>query len=301
MKKLDINRFMEMQTFVTVVEQGGLSAAAKYCRKSPSAMSKLMTRLEARLNTRLINRSTRGLQITEAGRIFYKRSIRVLSELEDAEQSITLEQTPAGHLRISSGIATGRTFLLPLIPAFMQQYPKITLDITFTDKVIDLIEENTDVAIRFGVLKNSTLTARKLAEARMLVVGSPGYLKKHGIPKTPKGLAKHNLIRLNFSRTIKGWPFKKGRKKITIRPKGNIEVSAGEIMHQLTLDGVGLGRMASFMVEQDIEAGRLVEVLGDYHTGEKEALYAVFLGQGSFVPARIRAFIDFLADRIMRV
>lgn len=298
MTKLEINRFGEMETFAKVVELGGFSAAARYYRKSPSAISKLITRLEVRLNTRLFKRSTRSLQITEEGNIFYERSIRVLSDLEEAEQSVLTDQTPAGHLRLTTNIPIGRFFLLPIIPEFIKSHPKISFDITLTDKVIDLMGENIDIAIRSGPMKNSGLMARKLGETSMIIVGSPSYIKSNGAPKIPSDLAEHNLMRLNFSRMQEEWPFLEGGNKITINPSGNIEVSDGESMRQLVLSGIGLARLASFQVKNDINAGRLVPLLENYNPGDTESLYAVFHNQGGFLPVRIRAFIDFLVARI---
>jgi DNA-binding transcriptional LysR family regulator len=153
MKKLEINRFLEMETFVRVVELGGFSATAKFYRKSPSAISKLITRLESRLNTRLFNRSTRGLQITEEGRVFYEHSLRALSGFEEAERSVGQSQVSSGHLRVTANVAIGRVFLLPIIPEFIKKYPNINLDLTLVDKVIDLMGENMDVAIRSGPMK----------------------------------------------------------------------------------------------------------------------------------------------------
>lgn len=298
MAKLDINRFAEMETFVKVVELGGFSATAKYYRKSPSAISKLITRLEARLNSRLLKRSTRGLQITEEGNIFYEQSIRVLSSLDEAEQSVLTRQIPKGHLRVTANIAFGQFLLLPLVAEFLQAYPEITLDINLTDKVMDLLSENTDVAIRTGPLKNSTLRARKLGETQMLLVAAPQYLKKKGIPKTPRDLKSHNLLRFNFSRLQKEWLFLQQGKKITIKPQGNIEISDGQSMRYLALSGVGIARLAAYQVKDDVKAGRLVRVLDNYNSGDNESIYVVFLGQGSFIPARIRAFLDFMVDHI---
>ncbi len=296
MKKLEINRFGEMETFVRIVELGGFSAAAKYYRKSPSAISKLITRLESRLNTRLLNRSTRGLQITEEGKVFYEHSLRALSGLEEAERSVS--QIATGHLRITANLAIGRVFLLPIIPEFIKKHPNINLDLTLVDKVIDLMGENMDIAIRSGTMKNSTLTARKLGETRMVIVGAPSYIKHHGLPKIPSDLTQHNLLKFNFSRAQNEWPFLKGREKTTIKPKGNIEVSDGETMRQLALDGIGLARLASFQVKNDIDEGRLVPILENYNPKDTDPLYVVFLGQGGLIPTRIRAFIDFLVARI---
>lgn len=298
MKNIDINRFGEMETFVKIVELGGFSATAKYYRKSPSAISKLITRLETRLNTQLFKRSTRGLQITAEGNLFYEHSIRVLSDLDEAEHSVLTNHAPAGHLKITANLAVGHFFILPLIPEFIKIYPKISLDINLTDKVIDLLTENTDVALRTGLMKNSLLKARKLGETRMVIVASPAYLKANGKPKTPHDLTRHNLLRFNFSRMQKEWLFLHAGKIISIKPQGNIEISDGESMLQLALNGAGLARLANFQVQNHIREGRLITVLENYNSGETEPLNAVFLDQGKFLPARIRVFIDFLVARL---
>lgn len=201
-------------------------------------------------------------------------------------------------LRPDPSILIGHFFILPLIPEFIKAYPKISLDINLTDKVIDLLAENTDVALRTGPMKNSLLKARKLGETRMVIVASPDYLKANGKPKTPHDLTRYNLLRFNFSRMQKEWPFLQEGKKINIKPRGNIEISDGESMLQLVLNGTGLARLASFQVQNHIKAGRLVTVLENYNSGETEPLYAVFLDQGRFLPARIRVLIDFLVTRI---
>lgn len=298
MKRLEINRFGEMETFVKVVELGGFSAAARQSRKSPSAVSKLMTRLEERLNARLIKRTTRGFQMTEEGQAFYQQSVRILSELAEAEQAVSVTQIPTGRLRITTNVAVGYFFLLPLVPEFLKLYPKISLDITITDKVIDLMGESIDVAIRAGPLKSSSLRSRKLGEIQLLIVGSPAYFKKYGVPKVPSDLLSHNLLRFNFPRIKEEWSFIKSGKKIVIKPSGNIEVSDGEAMRRLVLNGVGLARLADFHVNNDIASNQLIPILKKYYSEENEHLYAVFLGQGGVVPARIRTFIDFLVEKI---
>lgn len=298
MAKSETNRFGEMEAFVRVVELGGFSAAARHYRKSPSAISKLIARLEARLKIRLFNRSTRQLQLTAEGNTFYEHSMRLLADLNEAELSILDKHTPTGHLRVTTNIPVGRHFLLPIIPQFLAENSGINVDITLTDKVIDLMEEYTDVAIRSGTMKDSTLIARKLGEARMTIVAAPNYIKRYGLPKTAKDLAKHNLIRLNFARTQEAWPLLNKKNKITIKPQGNILVSDGEAMRQLAISGVGLTRIATFQVKEDIAAGRLVTVLENLNPGDVEPLYAVFLGQGGYLPARIRVFLDFLVAKI---
>src|ERR1700758_1300367 len=178
MARLDVNRSGEMEVFARVFELGGFSAAARALRMTPSAISKLVGRLETRLGARLVNRSTRTLQFTAEGRLFYERSIRLLADMDEVERSVAEGEIPKGKIRVSANIPVGRQ-LLPIVPAFLEVYPKLSLEISLTDQVIDLLEQRTDVALRSGPLKSSQLIARKLGAARMVIVGSPGYFARH--------------------------------------------------------------------------------------------------------------------------
>src|SRR5882757_1265849 len=185
MPRLDTNRAAEMEVFVRVVDLGGFTAAAHEFRLTPSGVSKLVSRLEARLGSRLMNRSTRRLQLTPEGQAFYLRATRILADLEEAEREAAAGAAPRGHLRVNTNIPVGMRLIVPLIPRFLADNPQITLDIVLTDTVVDLMQERADVAIRFGPLRDSRLVARKLGTTRMSVVASPDYLARHGNPSTP--------------------------------------------------------------------------------------------------------------------
>jgi DNA-binding transcriptional LysR family regulator len=206
MARSDVNRSGEMEVFARVFELGGFSAAARELRMTPSAISKLIGRLETRLGARLVNRSTRGLQFTAEGRLFYDRSIRLLADLDEVERSVTEAEVPSGKIRVSANIPVGRLLLLPIIPAFLEAYPKLSLEISLTDQVIDLIEQRIDVALRSGPLKSSQLIGRKLGAVRMMIVGSPRYFARHGVPRTPDELARHNRLDFSYARAVKSWP-----------------------------------------------------------------------------------------------
>jgi len=298
MARLDVNRSGEMEVFARVVELGGFSAAARALRMTPSAISKLVGRLECRLGARLVNRSTRKLQFTPEGRLFYDRSIRLLADMDEVEQSVAEAKVPGGKIRVSVNIPVGRLLLLPIVPAFLEAYPKLSLEISLTDQVIDLLEQRTDVALRSGPLKSSQLVARKLGSARMMIVGSPGYFARHGVPKTPGDLARHNRLGFNYARMSKGWPFIDDGVERTIPPSGNVQVSDGDALRTLAIGGVGLVRLVSFMVRDDIAANQLIPVLEEYNPGDIDELHAVYLGQGALMPIRIRVFLEFLAQRI---
>ena len=287
-----------MEVFARVFELGGFSAAARALHLTPSAISKLIGRLEARLGARLVNRSTRGLQFTPEGRLFYDRSIRLLADLDEVERSVAEAELPSGKIRVSANVPVGRQLLLPIVPAFLEAYPKLSLEISLTDQVIDLLEQRTDVALRSGPLKNSQLIARKLGAVRMMIVGSPGYFARHGIPKTPDELLRHNRLGFNYARASKGWPLIDKGVERTIPPSGNVQASDGDALRTLAVSGVGLVRLASFVVRDDIAANRLVAVLEAFNPGDIDELHAVYLGQGGLLPVRIRVFLEFLAQRI---
>jgi DNA-binding transcriptional LysR family regulator len=299
MGRQDVNRSGDMEVFVRVVELGGFSAAARALRMTPSAVSKLIARLEARLGTRLFNRSTRRLQLTPEGTAFHERAVRVLTDIEAAEREVAAGAVPRGLLRVNSSVPIGMHYLLPVIPAFLAQYPEIRLDLTLTDTVVDLLEQRADVAVRAGPLRDSRLVARKLGESRVHVVASPAYLARNGPLRTPADLIHHNVMAFNFDRQVQGWPFLDGAGGVTHYSQiGNMLVSNGEIMRQLAVEGLGLARHSRYHVDADLRAGRLVTVLEDYNPGDLEPVHAVYVGQGGHLPARVRAFLDFLVANI---
>ena len=298
MPRSDINRTAEMEVFARVVESGGFSAAARSLRMTPSAISKLVGRLEARLGARLINRTTRKLQLTAEGQGFYQRSLEILADIAEAEREAASGAAPRGRVRVNCNVPFGMHFLLPLVPRFVTEHPEVQLDIVLTDQVIDLLEQRADVAIRVGPLRNSQLVARKLGESRMVVLAAPQYLKRHGLPKTLAELEGHRLVTFNFARTLEGWPFRENGAAVMFPALGCVQAGDGETARQLALAGVGISRLAMFHVGPDMKAGRLKPVLEHLNPGDTEAIHAVYIGQGGHLPARIRAFIDYLAANV---
>ncbi|HEY9024096.1 MAG TPA: LysR family transcriptional regulator [Burkholderiaceae bacterium] len=298
MSRQDVNRFGEMEVFVRAVELGGFSAAARALQMTPSAVSKLVGRLEARLGVRLLNRSTRQVQLTAEGGVFYERSVRLLADLAEAERGTAANDTPRGRLSVNANVPFGEAALLPLVPAFLERWPEVSLDIVLTDEVIDLIEHRTDVAVRAGPLKDSSLVARRLGATRKAILASPAYLAKRGVPRTPADLAQHNCLGFNRTRTLNGWPLLDGGKTVTIPAVGNTQVSDGASLQRLAVAGVGLARLALFHARDDIAAGRLVPVLEAFNPGDLEEIHAVFLGHGGWLPARVRVFLDFLVEHV---
>ncbi|MBC9208106.1 LysR family transcriptional regulator [Roseomonas aerophila] len=297
MPRPEINRSGEMEVFVRVVELGGFSAAARAGQMTPSAVSKLMSRLEARLGARLLHRSTRKLQLTPEGSAFYERATRILADLEEAERGVSSAERAAGRIRLNVNASFGTHILAPLLPDFLAQYPDVTLDIVQTDTVVNLLEARADVAVRAGPLKSSSLVARKLGATRMVIVAAPVYLERHGTPDSIEALERHNRLRLGYTRSLEGWPLLRDGTAMTLPAVGRVQISDGEALRQLVLEGTGLARLAAFTVRDDIRAGRLVPVMEDHNPGDLEEVHAVWLGQGGQLPARIRALLDFLAVR----
>jgi DNA-binding transcriptional LysR family regulator len=299
MARLEVNRSGEIEVFVRVVERGTLSDAARLLGMTPSAVSKLIGRLENRLGARLMNRTTRRLQLTAEGVAFYENGRRIIAEIEAAEREASAGAVPRGRLRVSCNVPFGQHYLLPLLPAFLERHPKIVVDVSLTDRVVDLLEERADVAIRAGPLRDSSLVARKLWQSRMVVVGSPAYFEKKGVPGSPAELAGHDCLEFGFSRLVEGWPFvDEAGGVLTMRPRGNALAGDGETMRLMAIAGVGLGRLSRHHVQRDIDAGALVPVLEDFNPGDEEPVHAIYVGQGGHLPARVRAFLDFLAENV---
>ncbi len=299
MARPDINRSGEIEVFVRVVEAGSFSAAARALRMTPSAVSKLIARLEARLGARLVSRSTRRLQLTPEGTAFYESGLRILADMAAAEREAAAGAAPRGRLRVNTYVPFGVHRLIPLLPRFLERYREISVDLVLTDSVIDLMAERADVAIRAGPLGESRLVARKLGQSPVVVVAAPSYLEAHGTPRTPADLDKHNRMGFGFVRHIDGWPFVDAAGATVIIPiTGNALVSDGEAMRLVTLAGVGIARLARWHVAADIAAGRLVPLLEAFNPGDEEVTHAVYVGQGRHLPARVRAFLDFLGESV---
>lgn len=280
-----------------VVELGGFSPAARAENMSPSAVSKLIARLEARLGARLLNRSTRQLQLTPEGCAFYERATQILADLEDAERSAGTGEQAVGRVRLSTSASYFNHIFAPVLPKFLALHPGVTLDIAQTDAVVDLLAERTDVAIRAGPLKNSSLVARKLGETALTIVASPSYLERCGYPRSVADLENHNRLGFGYTRAVDGWPLRDNGETVVVRATGRVQASDGEGLRHLALAGAGLARLAAFTVRDDIAAGRLMPVLGHLDTGDTEMFHAVYVGQGGHVPTRVRVLLEFLAER----
>jgi DNA-binding transcriptional LysR family regulator len=276
----ETNRSGELEVFVQVAEHGSFSAAARHLGVSPSATSKIVARMEARLGAQLLLRSTRRVQLTPEGRQLYERGQRVLADLQEAEAAASLRSTPKGVVRINSSSSTGQAILVPLVGRLMQQYPGLVLDLSFTDEVVDLMEARADIAIRWGKLPASDMVARLLGHTRQVIVAAPAYLDAHGVPTHPDMLGGHVRIGWNYQRTVPHWPFRLAGQDVEVAIGELLRVNDGDVMRNLAVEGVGLARLSLF------------------NTGVLEPIHAVYLGKPERLPSRTRAVLDFLKAHV---
>lgn len=291
------DRARALEIFAAVVAEGSFSAAGRTLGLTPSAVSRTIDRIEARLGVRLLLRTTRALALTAEGQTYLGAARRILADLDDAEQAIADQGAPRGRLRVSASLSHGRLCVVPLLGDFAKAHPHILVDINLTDAVVDIAGGQADVGIRFGPLADSGLTARKLGESRRVIVASPDYLRRNGMPTTPDELHDHNCLNFNFRRVEPLWPFRADGRDYVLSVKGGIEANNGETLGQLAAAGVGITRVGAFSVADDIAEGRLVPLLEAFNPGDVEIINAVFVG-GPNMPARVRVFIDFLAERL---
>lgn len=291
------DRARELEVFSAIARTGSFSAAGRALGLTPSAVSRTIDRIEARLGVRLLIRTTRALTLTAEGLSYLGAARRILADLDEAERVIADQGAPRGRLRVSAAFSHGRLCIVPLLGDFVRRYPHILIDISLTDAVVDVAAGQADVAIRFGPLADSALTARRLGETGRSIVASPSYLARHGTPEVPEDLLHHNCLNFNFRRAEPVWPFRRDGRDYALAVTGTIEANNGETLGQLAAAGVGIARVGNFGVVDDLAAGRLVPLLEAFNPGDVEPIHAVFVG-GANMPARVRVFVDFLADHL---
>ncbi len=290
------DRFELIQSFVAVAQKLSFVEAADSLQVDPSALSRRIRRLEKRLGVRLFNRNTRRVALTEAGIVYLSHCQEVLAKLDQADAIVShLSTEPRGLLRVTLPVIFGQRQIAPLLPEFLDRYPQIHLDLSFTDRFVDILEESLDVAIRIGQVQDSQLVVRRLAPNRRVLCASPAYLQKYGSPQSPKELAQHSC--LNFSRLATGdiWHLSRQNQRISIPVKGRLRVDDGEALYQAVLGGCGIGLIATFIVGDALRTGQLVTVLDDWKSPTTD-IFAV-LGIGRYTPAKTQVFFDFLVER----
>lgn len=282
--------------FVTVIESGGFSPAAKKLGISKSAVSKRISQLEEHLGVKLLHRTTRKLSLTEAGEQFYQHARIASRAAQDAEDAVAqLQGEPQGRLRISIPMSFGRMYVAPVIPDFLRRYPKISLELVMDDEFTDLIADGFDIALRLGDLKDSTLVAKKLTYLKNVLCASPDYLEHFGTPQKLEDLKQHNCMAFSYSQDIREWYFIKDNITRAIEVSGNYQVNNSEALREAMIQGVGIGRLPTFVANPEIKAGRLAPLFPDYEMPGK-TMYAVY-PERQFLPAKVRAFIHFMAEK----
>lgn len=287
----------ELQAFAAVVDGGSITAAADHLGQTVSGISRALGRLEKKLDTTLLRRTTRRTELTEEGQAFLLRTRAILAAIDDAEEHMAARrQRPAGRLRVNAATPFMLHAIVPLVPAFRRAYPQITLELDTDELNIDLLERRTDVAIRIGALRDSTLHARALCTSRIRVLASPAYLVEHGRPKSVADLAQHSLLGFTQPESLNRWPLRGAHgDEWPVVP--DITASSGETLRQLALQGVGIACLSDFMSSADRERGDLVQVLVKDTVDVRQPISAVYY-RNTQLAARIACFLDFLQERM---
>lgn len=288
-----MDHFKQISTFVEVAAKGSLSAAARAEGIAPAMIGRRLDALEERLGVKLLQRSTRKIALTNEGIAFLEDCQRILADLEDAESAVSERSARAsGHLLISAPAGFGRQHVAPLIPSFLAEHRDVAVTLNLNDRVVDLIGEGIDVAIRIAALSDSSLIGVKLADNKRVVVAAPAYIKKYGVPASLDDLAKHNCLAISSEGSQRGWTFRQAGKNVTLKVTGNMVCNDGAVLHDWALSGKGLAWRSMWEVGSAIESGQLVTVLDEFAAPGND-IYAVF-AQRRHLPLRIRAFVDFL-------
>ena len=299
-----MDQFAAMQAFVKVVETGSFSASARQLEVAVSSVTRQVNALEKQLQTQLLNRSTRSVTPTPQGRKYYDKVAPILQDVEAANRLVSeQDKTPRGLLRVSLPVAFGRIHVVPIIRDFLVQCPEMQLDLKLSDALSNPVEEELDVVIRLGNLDRSGATwlVRKLASYTRRVCGSPSYFQQHGQPNHPDELAQHNCLCFSYSTGHEIWRFKQDKEVCEVKVKGSLVANNSEVLRQVCLDGAGLILLPTWLIGEDIRAGRLEAVLNDFQFYPQADLdtgiYALYLPNRRH-SLRVQAFINFLVKRL---
>ncbi len=288
----------EMQAFIAVIDAGSITAAAEQLEQTTSGVSRALARLEEKLGTTLLTRTTRRLHLTEEGEAFLEQSRGIVASVEAAEEQIAARrERPSGRLRVDAAMPFVLHVIAPLVAGYRVRYPEVALELNSSERYIDLLERRTDVAIRIGPLADSTLHARPLAHSRLRILASPAYLQQHGTPKNVARLREHALLGFNEPDSLNHWPLRdEAGTLLHVRPV--LAVSSGETLRRLALEGAGIVCLSDFMTERDREAGTLIEVLPKQTVEIRQPIHAVYY-RNTAVSARITSFLDYLAQAMV--
>ena len=289
-----MDRLKQIETLVAVATKGSLTAAARAEGVAPAVIGRRIDALEERLGVKLLIRTTRRISLTHEGSAFLEDGQRLLADLANAEASVSAGGVKAsGHLRITAPAGFGRRHVAPLVPRFIAQHPDVSVSLNLSDRVVDIVNEGFDCAIRVGDLGDSSLVSVRLADNRRLCVGAPAYLQRAGVPRTPAELSRHECLTLSSDASqTRGWAFMVDGVLTHLRPSGRLDCSDGQVLHDWCLAGLGLAWRSTWEVEREVAAGRLQVVLDDF-AAPPNGIFAVF-PQRKHLPLRVRLWIDFV-------
>lgn len=294
MHSAGMDRLKQIESFVSVATKGSLTAAARAEDVAPAVIGRRIDALEERLGVKLLVRTTRKITLTHEGSAYLEDCQRVLADLANAEASVSAGGVKAsGHLRITAPAGFGRRHVAPLVPGFVAQHPDVSVSLNLSDRVVDIVNESYDCAVRVGDLPDSSLVSVRLADNRRLCVAAPDYLKRAGTPASPAELAQHECLTLSSDASqTRGWAFQVDGEVTHLRPSGRLDCSDGQVLHDWCLRGLGIAWRSTWEVEGEIASGRLLAVLEDF-AAPPNGIYAVF-PQRKHLPLRVRLWIDFL-------
>lgn len=284
----------ELRCLVEVVESGGFNRAAERLGISKSMVSRRIARMEASLGARLLSRTTRGISPTEAGLELKARGERILAELEEAREAVAQQGGMTGRLRLSAPLSFGTRHVAPALAEMMSRHPRLELDVSYSDRAVDLIGERFDAAVRIGALRDSSLVARRIAPVRTVLAASPDYLARHGRPRTPGDLSSHQCL-IYTGAAQPDWVFRAGKRSVAIRPHGRVRSDSGDAILQWAVDGLGICLVPTFLAADALESGRLEPIMLDYALPEGSV--HVVRPPGPYVPGKVRVLIDTLVAR----
>ena len=294
-----------MRVFTRIVESGSFSAVAREMSMLQPTVSKHMNALENILGVRLLNRTTRKLSITDSGKEYYQRAKRILDEVQEMDSEIAnLQNSPTGTLRVSAPAAFGRRYLVPLVFEFRKDFPDLSIDLSLKDRYVDVIQEGVDVAIRMGELEDSSLIARKVGSFARICVASPSYIKRFGKPSEPEELKKHNCITYSYNTytyydSSNDWNFGSAEKPSLVRVFGDFRANSAFAIRVAARDGIGIANLPAFLLNEDLESGRLVQILSKF--GPAQMSISAVYPSGRLVSRKVKLFVEHVKNKLLKI
>jgi DNA-binding transcriptional LysR family regulator len=294
------DRFREFEVFVSVVDAGSFSASARRLGCTPSAISKLIERLEGRIGARLLQRTSRALTLTAEGRAFHSAAALALEAVNEAESlMLNAAATAEGTLKVHTTLNFAQHQLAPILPDFLARHPKLRLEFLMSSDPVDLIQADIDVSIQVGPVANPSLVAKRIGTTRWVVCAAPSYLQRHGVPRKPHDMLRHNCLNFLPHMLRSAWPMRQVDSNAPLQPQGVIASNSDNFLRVLACQGLGIARLSDFHVAQDLHDGRLVALLTDFQLNEPEPIYAVLQSRRN-LSVRVKVFLRFLENRLFQ-